>query len=123
MNGAEAEIPNSRPLRYDVVVNRLLKISIFFAALNLLLLAGDSSARIRGSGGADQIAPNEKVARESRIAYLKKHAIPISSIDADKVDFADLQLLRKAIGGRRASCRSSASSRAATARHSRPRFA
>ena len=40
-------------------------------------------------------------ARAARIAYLKEHALPVRSIDAEDVNFADLDLLREVIGGRR----------------------
>jgi erythromycin esterase len=39
--------------------------------------------------------------REVRIAYLKKHAVPVRSIDPKDGDFADLEPLRDVIGGRR----------------------
>jgi erythromycin esterase len=40
-------------------------------------------------------------AREARIAYLKKHAVPVRSIDADDDNYADLEPLREVIGRRR----------------------
>jgi erythromycin esterase len=46
-------------------------------------------------------APAEETTREARIAYLKKHAVPVRSIEAKDADFADLEPLRQMIGGRR----------------------
>jgi erythromycin esterase len=82
-------------------VKRYMKFSFSLAALSLISIAGDGSARIQGSGGSAQAAAAADKVRDARIAYLKKQAIPISSIDANNVDFADLEPLRKAIGDRR----------------------
>src|SRR5580765_7760964 len=51
-----------------------------------------------------RIAGDEKPAsvdREARIAYLKKHAAPLRSIDPNDDDFSDLTPVGKAIGDAR----------------------
>ena len=46
------------------------------------------------------VAP-ANVSREDRIAYIKKYAVPVRSIDAEDADYADLEPLRRVIGNRR----------------------
>ncbi|MEN6312545.1 MAG: hypothetical protein ABFD80_13535, partial [Acidobacteriota bacterium] len=48
-----------------------------------------------------QTTPLSDTARETRIAYLKKHAVPVRSIDAADGNYADLEPLREVIGNRR----------------------
>jgi len=48
-----------------------------------------------------QAAVAAEAGREDRIAYLKKNAVPVRSIDPDDTDFADLEPLRRVIGDRR----------------------
>lgn len=72
---------------------------VLAAAGYALWLAGDGIAHIRETGG--QVPSLTKAERDARIAYLKKHAAPISSIDPANEDFADLEPLRAAIGARR----------------------
>ena len=82
-------------------MTRSMKRAFSLAALNLILLAGDGSARIQKSGAPVPSAAAANQDRVARIAYLKKHAIPISSIDPGNEAFADLEPLRGAIGDRR----------------------
>jgi len=48
-----------------------------------------------------EAAPQLDTVREARIAYLKRHAIPVRSIDAADGNYADLEPLREVIGDRR----------------------
>jgi erythromycin esterase len=54
--------------------------------------------RVKDETGA-QLQPTP--AQEARVAWLKKHAIPLRSIDPADEDFADLEPLRKVIGDAR----------------------
>jgi len=56
---------------------------------------------MNGAGFGPAPASAEETTREARIAYLKNHAVPVRSIEAEDVDFADLEPLRQMIGGRR----------------------
>jgi erythromycin esterase len=53
------------------------------------------------AGGLAQAAAAADTAKEARIAYLKKHALSVRSIDAEDGNFADLEPLREVIGNRR----------------------
>ena len=75
-------------------MTRKIVIPIFLAVLSLFSPVGDVSGMARTKPAGD-------TEREARIAYLKKHAIPVRSIDAEDVDFADLEPLRRVIGSRR----------------------
>lgn len=72
---------------------RIGGISFFLAVVSL--------APMIGAGFGPAPASAEETAREARIAYLKKHAVPVRSIEAEDVDFADLEPLRQMIGSRR----------------------
>jgi erythromycin esterase len=75
-------------------VTRKIVVPISLAVLGLFSLCGNVS-------GMGRTKPAGDTEREARIAYLKKHAIPVRSIAAEDVDFADLEPLRRVIGGRR----------------------
>lgn len=68
---------------------------IFFA-----LTASSLFLRSAPASGSQTAVP-EAVGREERIAYLKKSAVPVRSIDAEDTDFSDLEPLRRVIGNRR----------------------
>ncbi|MCX6560592.1 MAG: erythromycin esterase family protein [Candidatus Aminicenantes bacterium] len=70
---------------------RFRGLAVSLAALSLFSLVE------KDLGGSAQAA----AAKEGRIAYLKKHAVPVRSIDAEDGNFADLEPLREAIGSRR----------------------
>ena len=67
---------------------------ISLGLISLLSIGGEGHGSARVKPVADQ-------ARAARIAYLKEHALPVRSIDAEDIDFADLEPLREVIGGRR----------------------
>jgi len=70
-------------------------ISISLVAASLFLFVGEDL------GGFLQTLGATDKTQETRIAYLKKHAIPVRSIDAEDGNFADLEPLREVIGSRR----------------------
>ena len=70
-------------------------IAVSLAAASVFSFVGD------GLGGLVQAAAAGDTAREARIAYLKKHAISVRSIDAEDGNMADLEPLRQVIGNRR----------------------
>jgi erythromycin esterase len=67
----------------------------------LFSLFGAAFSGSQKPGGTVQAGAPSAASREARIAYLKKYAIPVRSIDPQDGDFADLEPLRDVIGGRR----------------------
>ena len=76
-------------------MTRHMGISISLVAASLFLFVGEDL------GGFLQTLGATDKTQETRIAYLKKHAIPVRSIDAEDGNFADLEPLREVIGSRR----------------------
>lgn len=74
-------------------MKRSIGISTSIVVMSLISLAGEGLGSVQAAASAK--------AQEARIAYLKKHAIPVRSIDADDGNFADLEPLREVIGNRR----------------------
>ena len=75
-------------------MTRNRRASISLGLISLLSLFGEGLGSARVKPAADQ-------ARAARITYLKEHALPVRSIDAEDIDFADLEPLREVIGGRK----------------------
>src|SRR5262245_57214996 len=65
-----------------------------WVALGWLLLGFTSLAPAADSGPPP-------VGEEARVAWLKKHVVPLRSIKPDDEDFSDLEPIRKAIGDAR----------------------
>jgi erythromycin esterase len=75
-------------------LTRYPRIAIAAALLGLFSFLGRGAVPARPEAALDKT-------RDARIAYLKKYAVPVRSIDAEDGNFADLEPLRQAIGGRR----------------------
>jgi erythromycin esterase len=71
---------------------------VVFVASYALCLAGERPARSQDSTASIRPPAITAAERDARIAFLKKHAVPVSSIDPGTVDFAELEPLRAAIG-------------------------
>lgn len=78
----------------EIAVTRYRWISVPLALSSLLSFVGEGFGSVQAAAAAD-------AAKEARIAYLKKHAIRVRSIDAEGGNFADLEPLRDVIGDRR----------------------
>jgi hypothetical protein len=90
-----AQLPRRNIKERKKTVTRTMGIAISLAVASLFSFVGESL------GGFVQAPAGAYTAKETRIAYLKKHAIPVRSIDAEDGNSADLEPLREVIGNRR----------------------